>query len=149
MTAKILQWLSARQFINQTCKPNSAIILRATRSCVVTAQFGGYLLSLCCSKQALSTTGQRSASHWVSLAINPPAFPPNSGFCASFNTKDYMTEIIVVDWRASAYFQGYVLCRSELSSRQPHPTGRFCMGISESWGMLGSVLALAGLAPCW
>lgn len=115
MTATILQWLSPRQFINQTCEANSAIMLTAMRSYVVTVQFGGNLLSLCCSKQPLPTTGQRSESHWDSLATKSLAFAPDSGFCVSFNTKDYKIEIIVVERRASMHFQGHVLCMSELS----------------------------------
>lgn len=93
----ILQWLFPRQFINQTCKSNSALTSTAMRSDVVTAQFGGYLLNLCCNKHPLSTTGQRSERHWVSLATKPPAFAPSAGFCTSFNTKNYMIEITVVD----------------------------------------------------
>jgi len=142
VTATVLQRLSTKQFISQTCKPNSAQILTAMRSYVVTVQFGGYLLSL-------STTGQRSKSHRISLATNPPAFAPNSEFCASLNTKDDTIEIIVADWRASTGFQGYFFCMSESSLCQPHPTGYSYLGILESCGMLASVLALAGFGPRW
>lgn len=95
MTDTILQWLSPRQFINQTCKPNSPLTSAAMRSNVVTAHFGEYLLSLCCNKHPLSTTEQRLDRHHVSLAANPPAFAPSAGFCTSFNTKNYVIEIVV------------------------------------------------------
>lgn len=116
---------------------------------MVTAQCWWYLFSLCCSKQPLSTTKQRLERHCISLATNPPAFAPNSEFCTSFNTRDYTIKIIVVNWRASEYFQGYILCLSELSLHQPHPPGHFYLGISESYRVLWWVLALTGFGPWW